>query len=185
VRGHCGGALMCRVVDSNASITWSGMRRSETTHDPHLTVLPLLGMSRCLLLLLLSAMLLRAQAALTQQPVLSKLLLPLLQLVSASVALGISINKWSDVDWGPLTGGVNGGVEDDGEGGSGSGESEDGGRRWPIQRLLRVHALQYHRWSTSHVSAALSLGTPKVSTSLIYTAKVESSTGIDETSDDS
>ena len=48
-----------------------------------------------------------------------------------------------------------------------------------------MHTLQYHRWTTSHVSAALSFGMPKVSMSLIYTVKVESSTGIDKTSDDS
>jgi len=54
------------------------------------SVQPLLGMLRCLLLLLLPAMVLRAQAALMQRPVLSKLLLPLLLLVSASAALGIS-----------------------------------------------------------------------------------------------
>jgi len=39
VQGHCGGALLCRVVDSDASVTWSGMRRSESTHDSHLTVI--------------------------------------------------------------------------------------------------------------------------------------------------
>jgi len=40
VRGHCSGALTCRVVDSDASIRWSGMRQSESTctHDAHLTV---------------------------------------------------------------------------------------------------------------------------------------------------
>ena len=65
MQGCCGRALMCQVVDSDASITWSGMHQSETTHNPHLTVLLLLGMSRCLLLLLLSAILLRAQVVLT------------------------------------------------------------------------------------------------------------------------
>ena len=32
VRGRSGGALTCRVVEGDASVTWSGMRRSETTH---------------------------------------------------------------------------------------------------------------------------------------------------------
>jgi len=43
MRGHCGRALLCRVVDSDTSVTWSRMRRSESTHDAHLTVI----YSRC------------------------------------------------------------------------------------------------------------------------------------------
>ena len=43
VRGCCGGALSCQVVNSNTSVTWSGMCRSESTHDAHLTVI----YSRC------------------------------------------------------------------------------------------------------------------------------------------
>ena len=43
MRGRCGGALSCRVVDSDASVMWSRMRRSKSTHDAHLTVI----YSRC------------------------------------------------------------------------------------------------------------------------------------------
>ena len=31
MRGCCGGALMCQVVDSEASVMWSGMHQSEST----------------------------------------------------------------------------------------------------------------------------------------------------------
>ena len=37
MQGRCGERLMCRVVDTDASVTWSGMHRSESTRDAHLT----------------------------------------------------------------------------------------------------------------------------------------------------
>jgi len=37
VQGRCGERLTCRVVDTDASVMWSGMRRSESTRDAHLT----------------------------------------------------------------------------------------------------------------------------------------------------
>ena len=48
----------------------------------------------------------------------------------AATAVGVGVggvgNKWPEVAWGPSTRGVNGGGEDDGEGGSGESEGGEG-----------------------------------------------------------
>jgi len=38
MQGRYGERLTCRVVGVEACVMWSGMRRSETTYNPHLTV---------------------------------------------------------------------------------------------------------------------------------------------------
>jgi len=38
MQGHCGERLTCQVIGIEACVMWSGMRRSKTTYNPHLTV---------------------------------------------------------------------------------------------------------------------------------------------------